>query len=130
VLIHGTAQDMLDRQIALDGEDEDAELIGTLPALPVVIADGAFLAPGTKSKLVLASPWPFAISFEGLLSTDDSIAAVSESGEITALKSGSVTITGTLIVDDGKTNFMIDLIVGSEGGEMEATPAPEEGAVG
>jgi hypothetical protein len=130
VLIYGTAQDMLDRQIALEGDDEDAELIGTLPALPVVIADGAFLAPGTKSQLALDSPWPFAISFEGLLSTDDSIATVSESGEITALKAGSVFITGTLVVDDGKTRFMIDLSVGSEGGEVEALPASEEEAVG
>ena len=129
MLIHGTAQDMLDRQIVLEGDDEEAELIGTLPALPVVIADGTFLAPGTKSKLVLASAWPFAISFEGLLSTDDSIAAVSESGEITALKEGSVTITGTLVVDDGKTNFMVGLAVGSEGGDVEATPGLEE-AVG
>jgi hypothetical protein len=129
VLVYGTAQDILDRQTDIAPEEgDDAAEAGTVSLLPVVSAEGTLLAPGTESNLKLDAPWPFACSFEGLLSVNDDVATVSEDGVITAHRAGSTTITGTVILDDGKTKFGIDLTVGADG--TVAEEAQTEAAVG
>ncbi len=136
VLIYGTAQDMLDQVVYLEpyeDEDPEAEISSeAMPLLPVIVEGGMMLTPGTMSKLVLDSPYPFPFTFEQLLSTDDAIATVDENGVITAHSVGSVTITGHVVLEDGQQSFILDLIVGAEGeaGEVQADDAPSEDAVG
>lgn len=139
-LIYGTAQDMLDQVVYLEPgeeEDPDAELSSeAMPLLPVIIDGGVLLMPGIAAKITLDSPYPFPCTFDQLLSTNDAVATLDQNGVITAHSAGAVTITGSVVLEDGRRSFMIDLIIGAEGeaGEMEADAAhsaePEDGAEG
>ncbi|NLO39702.1 MAG: hypothetical protein GX115_09560 [Ruminiclostridium sp.] len=136
VLIYGTAQDMLDQVVYLEpdeDEDSDAEIsYEAMPLLPVIVEGGMMLTPGTMTKLIMDSPYPFPFTFEQLLSTDEAIATLDENGVITAHSAGSVTITGHVTLEDGRRSFMLDLVVGAEGeaGEVQADDVPSEDAVG
>ena len=128
-LIYGEAQTMLDRIIYLDNENmgEEAQFDGAVPMLPVILEGGTWLKPDARVKLALESPYPFACTFEDVLVTDDDVAAVSADGIVTAGVTGTATITGTLVVDDGKTGFSIEIIVANEG---EDVTVPVEDAAG
>ena len=61
-------------------------------------------------------------------SSDPSIAAPDKNGKFTALKTGTVTITGKTL--SGKKDSMTFTVVEEESGQPEATPAPDPGAAG
>ena len=125
VLIYGSAQDMLDQVVYLEPDEEDTsdtELSAeAMPLLPVMIDGGVMLTPGTMAKLMLDSPYSFPCTFDQLQSTDDAIAVPDENGVITAHSAGAVTITGNVVLEDGRRSFMIDLVVGTDGevGEVQ-----------
>ncbi len=106
-LIFGEAQTMLDQVVYQESE--------AVPLLGVIMENGTFLKPGTSAKLLLDSPYPFASTIAEPLSVYDDVATVDEDGVVTAHSAGTTTITGTIVVEDGRRNFMLDITVGEEG---------------
>ncbi len=123
VLIFGEAQTMLDRVVYLEPEegiDSEAEILPeAIPLLDVIMEDGTFLKPGTTAKLMLDSPYPFAFTIAEPLSVHDDVATVSKDGVVTAHNHGMTTISGTIVVEDGKRGFTLDITVGKEGDAFE-----------
>ncbi|MFT3983634.1 MAG: hypothetical protein QM697_06985 [Lachnospiraceae bacterium] len=123
-LLFGEAQTMLDQVVYWEPEesaDSEAETSPEAsPLLDVMMENGTFLRPGTTGKLLLDSPYPFAFSIAEPLSVYDDVATVSEDGVVTAHSAGTTTITGTIVVEDGRRSFMMDITVGEEGEEPDA----------
>ena len=114
-LIFGEAQTMLDQVTWLEpNEDEEPAAV---PLLTVSMEGGTLIEPGKSAKLKLEAPYAFPVSFENLLVTDDAVLTVAKNGAVNALKAGTATITGNVVIADGKRGFMIDVTVGKEGDE-------------
>lgn len=120
-LIFGSAQPMMDAEIYILQEDEDAEeleeseLIGepNYEAQPLVFVEldsGIVLTPGATGKLIPLIPYELPYTLTAT-STENSIATVDENGLVTAVSLGEATISGTLTVEDGTKEFSIDIIV-------------------
>lgn len=117
-LIFGEGQSMLDQVVYLNDSDEDEDAMNdeAVSLLDVTLEGGTLLQPDESRKLKLDAPYPFPVSFADLLSTDEEIVTVSAEGEIKALKSGTATITGSIVIEDGKRGFSMDITV--TGGDL------------
>lgn len=128
-LIFGEAQTMLDQVVYLEpeenGEPEAEILPEAVPLLDVGMEAGTFLEPGTTAKLILDSPYPFPFTIAEPLSVDDSVATVGEDGVVTAHSAGMTTIMGTIVIEDGRRGFMLDITVGKEGEAFKIVAASE-----
>ena len=67
------------------------------------------------AKLILDSSYPFAFTIAEPLSVYDDVATLSEDGAVTAHSTGTTTMTGTIVIEDGRRNFMIEITVGEAG---------------
>jgi hypothetical protein len=121
VLIFGSAQPMLEAQIAVSpeddatgdvGEDEaSTEMYYELQSVSFVqLEDGTTLTVGSSDRLTASLPWDltYAITAE---SSDTAVAVVDEDGVVTAVAVGETVITGTLSVDDGTKAYAIEISV-------------------
>lgn len=131
-LIYGTAQDMLDKVVYLEPEentDEDGATpnVDAIPLLNAVLDGGTFMTTGSSVKIKLDSPYPFAYLIGMPLSSNEDVATVSEDGTVTAHSPGTTTIMADIVVEDGKRGFMLEITVGTEG---EAVEAEAENPVG
>lgn len=106
-LVFGEAQTMLDQVVYLESEER--------PLLDVIMENTTFLQPGMTARLILDSPYPFAFTIAEPLSVYDDVATLSEDGAVTAHSTGTTTMTGTIVIEDGRRNFMIEITVGEAG---------------
>lgn len=119
ILIFGEAQTMLDQVVYSASNGAEAA-----PLLPVILEGGALLKPGKSAGLRLDAPYAFPASFEQLLSSNEDVAAVDGDGTVTARAPGTTAITGSVVVEDGKRSFMLDISVDAGGGIAASAPVP------